>query len=156
MSTHAAVVTASVRGNLEVIQVPTIKPTNDEVLVKVEWTTSGPLELHQNDGGLLVNHPQVLGDGLAGTVLEIGPDAKRLKVGDKVCATFLMAGEKVVANLEIGIRLFMAYSKRKGTPRTRHCIRIPPRHRSSLYPNFTTLHRPKKHRSPSTPHLSRQ
>ena len=40
--------------------------------------------MHQNDGGLLVKHPQILGDGVGGTVVEVGPDAKRLKVGDKV------------------------------------------------------------------------
>ena len=28
--------------------------------------------------------PQVLGDGTAGTIVEIGPDVKRLSVGDKV------------------------------------------------------------------------
>jgi NADPH:quinone reductase-like Zn-dependent oxidoreductase len=32
----------------------------------------------------MVKHPQVLGDSTAGTVVEVGPDAKRLKVGDKV------------------------------------------------------------------------
>jgi NADPH:quinone reductase-like Zn-dependent oxidoreductase len=42
------------------------------------------VDLHQNDGGLFVTHPQVLGDGTAGTVVEVGPGVKRLKVGDKV------------------------------------------------------------------------
>jgi NADPH-dependent curcumin reductase CurA len=84
MSTHPAVVTASVRGPLEVIQVPTVKPSSGEVLVRVEWTSSTPLDLHQNDGGLLVKHPQVLGDGIAGTVVEAGPNLKNLKLGDKV------------------------------------------------------------------------
>jgi NADPH:quinone reductase-like Zn-dependent oxidoreductase len=58
MSTHTAVVTASVRGALETREVPTIPPSYGEVLVKVEWTASTPLDLHQNDGGLLVTHPQ--------------------------------------------------------------------------------------------------
>ncbi|KAK1083299.1 hypothetical protein LTR48_006388 [Friedmanniomyces endolithicus] len=82
--THAAVVTTAPRTLLVVRQVPTITPINDEVLVRVEWTASTPLDLHQADGGLLVKHPQVLGGGVAGTVLETAEGAKRLKVGDKV------------------------------------------------------------------------
>ncbi|KAF2677180.1 GroES-like protein [Lentithecium fluviatile CBS 122367] len=84
MTTHAAVVTVGIKKPLEIRQVPTIKPEGDEVRVRVEWTASTPLDLHQNDSGLLVKHPQVLGDGTAGTVVEVGPDAKRLRVGDKV------------------------------------------------------------------------
>ncbi|TVY14597.1 Dehydrogenase azaJ [Lachnellula arida] len=84
MSTHPAVVTASVRGALQVIKVPTVAPCTGEVLVRVEWTASTPLDLHQNDGGLLVQHPQVLGGDIAGTVVEVGLGVERLEVGDKV------------------------------------------------------------------------
>jgi NADPH:quinone reductase-like Zn-dependent oxidoreductase len=84
MSTHAAVVTVATRAPLEIRQVPTIHPSEGEVRVRVEWTASTPLDLHQADGGLLVKHPQVLGDGVAGTVVEVGPGVKRLKVNDEV------------------------------------------------------------------------
>lgn len=84
MATHSAVATVGVKKPLGIIQVPTVKPIGDEVRVRVEWTASTPLDLHQNDGGLLVKHPQVLGDGTAGTVVEVGEGVKRLKVGDKV------------------------------------------------------------------------
>jgi NADPH:quinone reductase-like Zn-dependent oxidoreductase len=84
MSTHKAVATIGRKQNLGLIDVPTVKPLGDEVRVRVEWTASTPLDLHQNDGGLLVTHPQVLGDGTAGTIVEVGDDVKRLKVGDKV------------------------------------------------------------------------
>ena len=84
MSTHPAVVTTAIHGPLEILQVPTIKPEAGEVRVRIEWTASTPLDLHQNDGGLLVKHPQVLGDGIAGTVVEVGPNPKHLAVGDKV------------------------------------------------------------------------
>jgi NADPH:quinone reductase-like Zn-dependent oxidoreductase len=84
MSTHTAVATVGVKAPLGLIQVPTVKPTGEQVRVRVEWTASTPLDLHQNDGGLLVKHPQVLGDGTAGTVVETGSDVKNLKVGDKV------------------------------------------------------------------------
>ena len=81
--THSAIATVA-RRTLGIIQVPTIAPTGDEVRVRVEWTASTPLDMHQNDGALLVKHPQVLGDGTAGTVVEVGPEVKNLKIGDKV------------------------------------------------------------------------
>lgn len=84
MSTHPAVVTTAIRAPLGIIQVPTIAPAQGEVRVRVEWTASTPLDLHQNDGGLLVKHPQVLGDGIAGTVVEVGPNVKDLEIGNKV------------------------------------------------------------------------
>lgn len=84
MATHPAVVTTAVHAPLEILRVPTITPGPGEVRVCVEWTASTPLDLHQADGGLLVKHPQVLGDGIGGTVVEIGPEVKNLKLGDKV------------------------------------------------------------------------
>lgn len=84
MSTHSAVATVGLKAPLRIVQAPTITPTGEQVRVRVEWTASTPLDLHQNDGGLLVKHPQVLGDSTAGTVVEIGPETKRLKVGEKV------------------------------------------------------------------------
>lgn len=84
MSTHAAVATVGLKAPLAIVQVPTVTPTGEQVRVRVEWTASTPLDLHQNDGGLLVKHPQVLGDGTAGTVVETGPEVKNLSVGDKV------------------------------------------------------------------------
>jgi NADPH:quinone reductase-like Zn-dependent oxidoreductase len=84
MSTHSAVVTTGLRAPVEIRQIPTVAPAEDEVLVRVEWTASTPIDLHQNDGGLLVKHPQVLGDGIAGTVEELGPNVRNLKQGDKV------------------------------------------------------------------------
>jgi NADPH:quinone reductase-like Zn-dependent oxidoreductase len=83
MSTHPAVVTVAKGAPLEIHQVPTVKPKEGEVRVRNEWTASTPLDLHQADGGLLVNPPQILGDGVAGIVVEAGPNS-RLSVGDRV------------------------------------------------------------------------
>ena len=83
MTSHPAVVTVAKGAALEILEVPTVTPTGNEVRLRNEWTASTPLDLHQNDGALLVKHPQVLGDGVAGTVVEAGPES-RLKVGDKV------------------------------------------------------------------------
>lgn len=92
MSTHAAVVTTAIHGPLEILRVPTIAPRDGEVRVRVEWTSSTPLDMHQNDGGLLVTHPQVLGDGLAGTVVEAGHRLKHLAIGDKVSGPHKLTG----------------------------------------------------------------
>jgi Zn-dependent alcohol dehydrogenase len=87
MSTHKAIATVAVRAPLEIIEVPTVRPIDREVRVRVQWTASTPLDLHQNDGGLLVKHPQILGDGVAGTVEEVGPMVRNLEVGDQVSET---------------------------------------------------------------------
>jgi len=84
MPTHSAVATLTVRAPLELISVPTITPVADEVRIRVEWTSSTPLDLHVSDGALLGDPPQVLGANCAGTVIEVGPDVKSLSVDDKV------------------------------------------------------------------------
>lgn len=94
MSTHLAIVTVARRAPLDITQVPTLHPGEGEVRIRTEWTSMGPLELHQADGGLLVHHPQILGDSVAGTVVEIGPDVEEVKEGDKVgrdILSFLLA-----------------------------------------------------------------
>lgn len=84
MSTHPAVVTVAPSAPLETHQVPTTDPVDNEVKLIVEWTASTPLDMHQALGHLLVTPPQILGDGVAGTVLSVGPNAKLYKPGDKV------------------------------------------------------------------------
>ena len=84
MATHAAIATVAQRAPLEVLQVPTPIPTSTEILIRNEWTASTPLDLHQSDGGLLVNHPQVLGDSVAGTIIACGSDVTQFKQGDQV------------------------------------------------------------------------
>ena len=84
VATHAAVVTVAPRAALELHQVPTPAPRSGEVLLRNEWTASTPLDLHQNDGHLLVTPPQILGGGLGGTITQVGPNTTHLKIGDRV------------------------------------------------------------------------
>jgi NADPH:quinone reductase-like Zn-dependent oxidoreductase len=117
MSTHSAIATVGIKAPLAVVQAPTVKPTGEQVRIRVKWTASTPLDLHQNDGGLLVKHPQVLGDGTAGTVIEVGPDVKSLTVGDEVFGftwrdpaekshqTFCTTDEWLVAKVNISLSL---------------------------------------------------
>lgn len=81
---HNALVVTNPRAPLEIRQFPTVPPTGDEILVNVKWTASTPFDLHQADGGLLLEGPQRTGSAAAGVVAEVGPDVKRFKVGDRV------------------------------------------------------------------------
>lgn len=72
------------RAPLQAAQVPTVQPEDGEVLVKVLWMCSTPLDLHQADGGLTGSYPNIVGDGVAGIVDKVGPNVKNLKTGDRV------------------------------------------------------------------------
>jgi NADPH:quinone reductase-like Zn-dependent oxidoreductase len=125
MSTHLAIVTAAVRAPLETRQVPTVAPVNDEVLARVERTASTPLGLHQNDGGLLVNHPQVLGDGIAGTVVKVASNVRNLKIGDQVQSTSVItAPNRLVGSNIVGIWLRVARAEGEGASGVCHSTRI--------------------------------
>ncbi|KAI8626918.1 GroES-like protein [Xylariaceae sp. FL1651] len=82
--THDALVIVAARAPYEVRRFPTISPKGDEIMVNVKWTASTPLDLHQADGGLLVELPMRTGHTGAGVVVEVGPDVKHFKIGDKV------------------------------------------------------------------------
>jgi NADPH:quinone reductase-like Zn-dependent oxidoreductase len=84
MSTHPAVVTVGAGQPLQIHQVETPIVKDNEIRVLAQWTASTPLDLHQADGGLLVNPPQVLGDGIVGPVVQVGPDVSQYKVSDVV------------------------------------------------------------------------
>jgi NADPH:quinone reductase-like Zn-dependent oxidoreductase len=84
MATHTAVVTPGTRLPLVTVERPTRVPEASEVLVRVLWTASTPLDLHQADGGLLVSPPQVLGTSFAGVVVEVGADVADVSVDDEV------------------------------------------------------------------------
>jgi NADPH:quinone reductase-like Zn-dependent oxidoreductase len=103
MATHFAVVTVSLRAPLQLISVPTPVLKPNEIRIRGEWTASTPLDLHQADGGLLVTHPQVLGDGIVGTVVEIGKEVKRFIVGDVVMGfSWRGQGEKAHQEFTVG------------------------------------------------------
>lgn len=89
---HPAVVIVAPRAPLEMHQVDTIAPSTDEVLVRVDWFGSTPLNLHQADGGLLIKPPHIMSGCFASTVVQLGDlkdpslseSSKTLRVGDKV------------------------------------------------------------------------
>ena len=82
--THNALVIVGARQPYEVRQYPTKSPQDGEVLVKVLWTASSPVDLHRMDGGLLIDPPTRTGSSCAGVVVEAGPAVQHLKPGDRV------------------------------------------------------------------------
>lgn len=86
-SKHQAVVIVQPRKPLEVIEVETILPSTGEIVVRVEWFASTPLNLHNADGGLLVKPPHIMSGCFAGEVAQLGDlssSPQYLNVGDKV------------------------------------------------------------------------
>ncbi|KAJ2976358.1 hypothetical protein NUW58_g8106 [Xylaria curta] len=82
--THDGLVLVDTQAPYEVRKFPTVSPKGDEIMVNVKWTASTPLDLHQADGGLLVQYPMRTGSTGAGVVVEVGPDVKHFEVGDRV------------------------------------------------------------------------
>jgi NADPH:quinone reductase-like Zn-dependent oxidoreductase len=108
--THKAVVTPARRAPLVLLDVPTVPPLAGDVVVRVEWTSSTPLNLHQADGGLLVKHPQILSADYAGVVVAVGaePGLKGLKVGDKVFGYAFRTGSEKTHQEYITVPSFLA------------------------------------------------
>jgi NADPH:quinone reductase-like Zn-dependent oxidoreductase len=129
-ATHPAVVIAAPRAPLEIHYQQTEAPGAGEVLIHSEWTSSTPLDLHQADGGLLVNPPQVMGSSFGGTVVAVGPvdpanpdsHDPKLQVGDKVFGfafrsprekshkTYLTTSTYLVSRLPANLTLAQAVS----------------------------------------------
>jgi NADPH2:quinone reductase len=68
---------------------PTPKPSRTECLIKVAAVDMNPIDTYIR-GGMIpakLSFPYILGRDLAGTITEVGPDAKRFKVGDRVWVT---------------------------------------------------------------------
>ncbi|KAI1127500.1 GroES-like protein [Nemania abortiva] len=82
--THDGLVLVDTKTPYEVRKFPTVPPKGDEIMVNIKWTASTPLDLHQADGSLLVQHPMRTGSAGAGVVVEVGPDVKHFEVGDAV------------------------------------------------------------------------
>ena len=75
---------------LELADVPAPKPKPDEVVIEVVATSVNPVDWLVRDGGaksfVKVTFPVILGCDLAGRVVEVGANAKKLSVGDEVFA----------------------------------------------------------------------
>lgn len=89
--TQRAVAISGKRQPLVEVSSPVFPPEAGEVVIRVHWAVSTPIDLHRADGGLLNDsYPCLSGSGgVSGIVVAIGDggDLKGLVVGDRV-ATF--------------------------------------------------------------------
>ncbi|KFH46875.1 hypothetical protein ACRE_022920 [Hapsidospora chrysogenum ATCC 11550] len=113
--THDAVVTTGKRLPLAIREVDTAVPEPGEVVVRVEWTASSPLDLHQADGGIITSPPfTILGCSFAGTVVATGeddptatkPNSAPVQLGDQV---FGFAWEK---QKQMGFQTYVTVPRR--------------------------------------------
>jgi NADPH2:quinone reductase len=72
--------------NIKVGDLPRPEPGPGQVLVKVRAVALNPLDLYIRSGMVAfpLAFPYIIACDLAGTVEQVGPDCKRLKVGDRV------------------------------------------------------------------------
>jgi len=72
--------------NIIVGDLPTPEPTGSQVLVQVSAAAVNPVDTYIRSGAIAMPLPRpfVVGCDLAGTVTELGPDAKQFRVGDRV------------------------------------------------------------------------
>lgn len=78
-------------------ELPTPTPAAGEVLVKVGAAAINPLDVYIRSGAVAMplQFPYIPGCDLAGTVVELGPNASRFKVGDRVwCSNQGLAGRR--------------------------------------------------------------
>src|SRR5439155_25238223 len=68
---------------------PTPKPSRSECLIKVAAVDMNPIDIYIRAGMIpaKLSFPYILGRDLAGTIVEVGTDVKRFKVGDRVWVT---------------------------------------------------------------------
>ncbi|MEM0253002.1 MAG: zinc-dependent alcohol dehydrogenase family protein [Candidatus Bathyarchaeia archaeon] len=69
---------------LELLDVPIPRPKDKEVLIKVSVCGVCHTELDEVEGRVMPKLPVILGHQIVGRVVELGPEAKRYSIGDKV------------------------------------------------------------------------
>ena len=73
---------------LEYVELPTPEPTNNEVLVKIGASGLNPVDTYFRAGiRPVASFPHIPHFDLAGTIVKIGSDVTKWKVGDRVWAT---------------------------------------------------------------------
>jgi len=77
--------------DLELRELPTRKPKNDEVLVRIRAAGICHSDVHYREGTSSVdNLPITLGHEIAGEIEMVGSDITDFKIGDRVCVNYMI------------------------------------------------------------------
>ena len=110
MSTNSAAVIATRAGELEVRDAPFPSPGPGQIVVRNQCIAVNPLDVvKQATGNLMYGwlpYPAVLGEDVAGEVVEIGPDVTRFGPGDRIIAYALGMEKGRNHNAEGGFQLY--------------------------------------------------
>jgi L-iditol 2-dehydrogenase len=82
--------------NMSLKEIPVPKPTGSQVLLKVAYTGICGTDIHSFKGEYAnTRYPLVLGHEFSGRVVAVGPDVKKVKIGDRVTSetTFETCGK---------------------------------------------------------------
>lgn len=71
---------------LEIQDLPVPVPANNQILIKVHAFSINPVDYKIREHGFGLNFPLVLGLDIAGTVISVGADTIKFKIGDAVIA----------------------------------------------------------------------
>ena len=71
-------------GNVELLDIPEPIPGPNEIKIEIEATGVCGTDIHIQNDRFISNPPVVLGHEIAGRVVEIGKEVKRIKLGERV------------------------------------------------------------------------
>lgn len=72
---------------LKVVSLPNTGPNATDVVIRVKATAINPVDWKIQDYGIFIQKwPTILGEDIAGEVMEVGDEVKRFKKGDRVLA----------------------------------------------------------------------
>ncbi|KIW09310.1 uncharacterized protein PV09_00225 [Verruconis gallopava] len=87
MSNKAALLIAAKARPLVIENVPLMKPEKNQILIKSAAVAINPVDWMVQDMGIIIqSYPIVLGEDVAGEVVEVGEEVSRFKPGDRVIA----------------------------------------------------------------------
>ncbi|TEB38676.1 GroES-like protein [Coprinellus micaceus] len=88
-------VAATAPGQLGVVQDTIPEPAEDQVVIRVEYSTLSPFDLYNLDRNFFVfKYPHVFGVTASGTIAKVGSSVPDLSVGDRVIALPFPPGNK--------------------------------------------------------------